>query len=36
MSVQEIIGGYDALARFELAKGIGALPEYEQPRRAAL
>ncbi len=36
MSVQEIIGGYDALARFELAKGIGALPEHEQPRRAAL
>jgi hypothetical protein len=36
MSVQEIIGGYDALARFELAKGIGALPEYERPRRAAL
>ena len=36
MNVQEIIGAYDALARFELAKGIGAFSEHEQPRRVAL
>jgi hypothetical protein len=36
MGVQDIISGYDALARFELAKGIGATPDQEQPRRAAV
>ena len=36
MGVQEIIRSYDALARFELAKGIGALPDHEQSRRAAV
>jgi hypothetical protein len=36
MGVQEIIRNYDALARFELAKGIGALSDHERPRRAAV
>jgi hypothetical protein len=36
MGVQEIISSYDALAGFELAKGIGALSDREQPRRAAV
>jgi hypothetical protein len=36
MDVREILSGYDALAGFELAKGIAGLPDREQPRRAAV
>ena len=36
MGVQDILGGYDALASLALAKGIGALPDYGRPRLAAL
>jgi hypothetical protein len=36
MEVPEIISGYEALAGFELARGIAALPVREQPRQAAV
>ena len=36
LKAPEILSGYDALAGFELAKGVAALPTHEQPRRAAV